>query len=198
MKLSLGAKRPAAANPFAEAAAPRVAGFGAEEEDAGAGAPGPAGKRRRTAAEAIVEEEQRKRAAAEDRAAAAAAAAEAGGRGQAWVRPGIVVKVLSKALREHGYYKKKGAVVSRAGRVAEIEMLDSGDVLRVDERELETVVPSAGGAVVVVRGDRAGARGTLLAIDEGRFQAEVELGEGPVWLDYEDFSKASAAQPPRQ
>ncbi len=41
-----------------------------------------------------------------------------------------------------------------------------------------------------------GARGTLLAIDEKRFQAQVELGKGPhqgkqVWLEYEDVSKYS-------
>ena len=33
--------------------------------------------------------------------------------------------------------------------VAEISMLDSGDVVRVDQQELETVIPSPGGTVLV-------------------------------------------------
>lgn len=42
------------------------------------------------------------------------------------------VQVLSKELKEHGYYKKKGLVEKLASKyVAQIGMLDSGDVLQV-------------------------------------------------------------------
>jgi len=104
-----------------------------------------------------------------------------------WLASGIVVKVMSKALKEHGYYKMKariiadrpvchdlkagGAVyllltcklrssspappqgevlrVDGGGYVGEISMLDSGDVVRVDQQELETVIPSPGGGILV-------------------------------------------------
>ena len=40
--------------------------------------------------------------------------------------------MLSKELKEHGYYKKKGLVEKLASKyVAQIAMLDSGDVLQV-------------------------------------------------------------------
>ena len=51
------------------------------------------------------------------------------------------------------YYKQKGEVQRVIdGKVGEICMLDSGDVLRVDELELETVIPSPGGGVMVSQG----------------------------------------------
>lgn len=137
-----------------------------------------------------------------------------------WVARGIVVKVMSKALEPMGYYKKKAAVTSVSkdgwvtgpGRrslpaplvltplgpcfacryVAEVEVLDSGDVLRVDQRELETVIPQVGSAVLVLGGKNRGASGTLLELDTGRFQALVGVGASKEWLDYEAFSKVSS------
>ncbi len=47
---------------------------------------------------------------------------------------------MSKALKESGYYKGKGVVNKVLKRfVAEISMLDGGDILQVDQAELETV-----------------------------------------------------------
>jgi hypothetical protein len=78
-----------------------------------------------------------------------------------WLCKGIVVKVLSPSLKDHGYWKKKGVVVkvSDGGFLAEIEMLNSGDVVRVDQAELETVVPGVGKAVMVVKGATAASKG---------------------------------------
>ena len=61
--------------------------------------------------------------------------------------------MISKSLRDTAYYKKK-AVVRKIvdGFIGEVEMLDSGDVLRVDQRELETVLPDIGKPVLVVSG----------------------------------------------
>ena len=43
------------------------------------------------------------------------------------------MQVLSKELKEHGYYKKKGLVEKLASKyVGQIAMLDTGDVLQVD------------------------------------------------------------------
>lgn len=82
-----------------------------------------------------MEQEKEKRARA---AASAAPPPKAGTLSGPWVSPGIVVKVMAKGLGE--YYKCKGAVQAvKDEYVAEIEMLDSGDVLRIDQAELETV-----------------------------------------------------------
>jgi DNA/RNA-binding protein KIN17 len=78
--------------------------------------------------------------------------------------------------------------------VGEISMMGSGDVVRVDQAELETVIPSAGGTVRVVNGAYRGGRGELLEIDTGRFAALVRLAKAPhegrrVWFEYEDICK---------
>jgi DNA/RNA-binding protein KIN17 len=102
---------------------------------------------------------------------------------------------MAKELKSAGYYKAKGVVEALAGRyVAEVAMLDSGDVVRVDQAQLETVIPSPGGRVLVVNGQYRGARGELVQIDTGRFQAQVVLSSGAdsgrkVWLEYEDVCK---------
>ena len=114
-----------------------------------------------------------------------------------WLAEGIIVKVMSKALKEHGYYKEKGAVVRVIDAyIGEIAMSKSGDVVRIDQAELETVVPQPGGAVLVVAGLMKGCKGTLVAIDENAFAAEIDVLVGRkngerkrVKLEYEDFSK---------
>ena len=63
---------------------------------------------------AIMVQEMRKKKEQEERdrqRREAAAAAAPPARVDPWVLEGIIVKVMSKALEGHGYYKKKGAVV---------------------------------------------------------------------------------------
>jgi DNA/RNA-binding protein KIN17 len=49
---------------------------------------------------------------------------------------------MSKDLREKGHYKAKGVVLKVIDTyVAELRMLDSGVKVRVDQAELETVIP---------------------------------------------------------
>ncbi|PRQ49713.1 hypothetical protein RchiOBHm_Chr2g0124981 [Rosa chinensis] len=70
-----------------------------------------------------------------------------------WVCEGIIVKVMSKALAEKGYYKQKGVVKKVIDKyVGEIEMLESKHVLRVDQPELETVIPQIGCLVKMENG----------------------------------------------
>lgn len=81
--------------------------------------------------------------------------------------------------------------------VGEVAIIDSGDVIRIDQAELETVLPAAGGTVLVVNGHHRGCRGTLVDINVAKFQAQVELQEGSmlglkVWLDYEDVCKLTS------
>ncbi|KAG0467615.1 hypothetical protein HPP92_018600 [Vanilla planifolia] len=70
-----------------------------------------------------------------------------------WLVEGIVVKVMSKTLADKGYYKQKGVVRKVIDKyVGEIEMLENKHVLRIDQEELETVIPQIGGLVRIVNG----------------------------------------------
>lgn len=58
--------------------------------------------------------------------------------------------------------------------------------------QLETVLPKPGGSVMVLSGKHRGEPGTLLGIDEEKFQAQVRVRSGArdeVWLEYEDVCK---------
>ena len=65
-------------------------------------------------------------------------------------------------------------------------------VLQVHFSQLETVLPKPGGSVMVVNGRHRGQAGTLLGIDEKKFQAQVRVqndARDEVWLEYEDVCK---------
>ncbi|XP_010692202.1 KIN17-like protein [Beta vulgaris subsp. vulgaris] len=113
-----------------------------------------------------------------------------------WLCEGVIVKVMSKKLADKGYYKKKGTVKKVIDKyVGEIEMLDTKHVLRVDQAELETVIPQIGGLVRIVNGAYRGSKARLLSIDTDKFCAKVQiekgLYEGRVLqaVDYEDICK---------
>lgn len=104
---------------------------------------------------------------------------------------------MSKALKEAGYYKGKGVVQKVLKRfVGEISMLDGGDILQVDQAELETVLPQPGGTVRVLQGAYRGCKASMLGIDEQNFKAKIRLMDGKqagktLDSDYEDISKLS-------
>ena len=50
--------------------------------------------------------------------------------------------------------------------------------MRVDQAELETVIPQPGGAVLVVGGAHRGARATLQDIDTANYRAQVGMNSG--------------------
>ncbi|KAK7276795.1 hypothetical protein RIF29_17941 [Crotalaria pallida] len=113
-----------------------------------------------------------------------------------WLHEGIVVKVMSKVLAEKGYYKQKGVVRKVIDKyVGEIEMLDSKHVLRVDQAELETVIPQVGGRVKIVNGAYRGSIARLLGVDTDHFCAKVQIEKGPYdgrvlkAVEYEDICK---------
>lgn len=115
-----------------------------------------------------------------------------------WLCEGIVVKIMSKALAEKGYYKKKGIVVKVIDRyVGEIEMLDNKHVLRVDQEELETVIPQIGGLVRIVNGAYRGSNARLLAVDTEKYSSKVQIEKGIYdgrvlqAVEYEDICKVA-------
>ncbi|KAK4476458.1 hypothetical protein RD792_015612 [Penstemon davidsonii] len=113
-----------------------------------------------------------------------------------WLFSGIVVKVMSKALADKGYYKQKGVVRKVIDKYyGEIEMLENKHVLRVDQEELETVLPQIGGLVKIVNGAYRGEQARLLAIDADKFCAKVQIEKGIYdgrvlkAVEYEDICK---------
>ncbi|KAK9847310.1 hypothetical protein WJX84_006843 [Apatococcus fuscideae] len=113
-----------------------------------------------------------------------------------WLLPGLVVKVVSKALQEHGYYKKKGVVTQLPSKyIGTICMQDSGDLIQVDQAELETVLPQPGSKVKVVKGQHRGQLAEMLKVDVSKFQAQVAIKGKEVltlWLEYEDVCKVDS------
>ena len=137
--------------------------------------------------------------AAKEAAKAKPVDAPAAGKDVPWLQPGIVVKIVSKALQSEGLYKKKGAVrrCLQGGYVAEIDVIETGARVQVDQTELETVLPSVGGAVVVLKGEHRGLTGKMDGLETDKYVAVVTLREGPnkgatVRFDYEDISKLSS------
>lgn len=113
-----------------------------------------------------------------------------------WLCEGIIVKVMSKKLAEKGYYKQKGIVRKVMDEyVGEIEMLESKHVLRVDQEELETVIPQIGGLVKIVNGAYRGSKARLLEVNTDKFCAKVQIEKGIYdgrvlqAVEYEDICK---------
>ncbi|XP_037411441.1 KIN17-like protein [Triticum dicoccoides] len=163
--------------------------FGLDEEEEEATNKGrDAGKAkdtRRSAIDDLMEEEKAK---------------ERSNRKDYWLCPGIVVKVMSKSLAEkgHHYYKHKGLVKRVIDRyVGEIEMLESKHVVRVDQDELETVIPQIGRLVRVVNGAYRGSNARLLSVDTERFSARLQVEKGLYdgrileAVEYEDICKVA-------
>jgi hypothetical protein len=135
-------------------------------------------------------------AAASAAAASAAAAPGPAARRDDWLLPGILVKVMDAAVGGGAYHKAKGAVVAVEGTYcAQLRMLGSGDVLRLDVADLETVLPREGSEVMLLFGQHRGATGLLAKIHASSFCADVQLHSGLLVqaLDYSELSKTASS-----
>eukprot|EP00286_Rhodomonas_abbreviata_P002269 CAMPEP_0181341734 /NCGR_PEP_ID=MMETSP1101-20121128/30588_1 /TAXON_ID=46948 /ORGANISM="Rhodomonas abbreviata, Strain Caron Lab Isolate" /LENGTH=209 /DNA_ID=CAMNT_0023453071 /DNA_START=38 /DNA_END=667 /DNA_ORIENTATION=+ len=184
---------------------PPAALLGLEEEEGGGrsggkteGSSGKAGKesgqkRKLTTVEELMLNEKRKKerdAAEQAERKAEEEKDEALGPDEAWLCKGIIVKVVNKKLGGGKYYKKKGVVQSVDKYAAQVKVNDLGHVLSLDQEHLETVIPSAGGEVLVVAGKYKGQVGVLKSIEEEEFAARVHLEKsGERLLPYENISK---------
>lgn len=112
-----------------------------------------------------------------------------------WIAKRTVVKVVTKKLGDK-YYKKKGTIKDIQNLfVATIKMSDSGDVIKVDQEHLETVIPALGKTVLIVNGIHRGIAASLVSLDEKSFSVTVDLKDGPHRgkridrIPYEDICK---------
>eukprot|EP00581_Thalassiosira_minuscula_P012766 CAMPEP_0183715360 /NCGR_PEP_ID=MMETSP0737-20130205/9613_1 /TAXON_ID=385413 /ORGANISM="Thalassiosira miniscula, Strain CCMP1093" /LENGTH=439 /DNA_ID=CAMNT_0025944451 /DNA_START=50 /DNA_END=1372 /DNA_ORIENTATION=+ len=119
-----------------------------------------------------------------------------------WLHRDTLVRIISKKLANGTYYKRKAVVLKVIHKYeAEVEVLESshkandgGDILRIDQDDLETVIPKELGTKVrIVNGRYRGKKARVEYLDKKRYRAELRLGEEDgrkvVTLDYEDFSK---------
>eukprot|EP01121_Diplochlamys_sp_Union-15-3_P008343 TRINITY_DN220_c0_g4_i1.p1 TRINITY_DN220_c0_g4~~TRINITY_DN220_c0_g4_i1.p1 ORF type:complete len:122 (+),score=24.47 TRINITY_DN220_c0_g4_i1:145-510(+) len=112
-----------------------------------------------------------------------------------WLQVGIVVKIMNKQLSEGKYYKQKGVVVEVIDRyIAVIQMIDFKAKLKLDQQQLETVIPAIGGTVLIVNGAHRGEQAKLVALDYDNFSATVQILKGlhrgeQVQKEYEDICK---------
>lgn len=117
-----------------------------------------------------------------------------------WLRRNILVRIISKKLAGGKYFRRK-AVVDRVlddKFTAEVEVLDSepdkrdgGDILRLDQDDLETVIPKEGKSVRIVNGLGRGKKAKVVSLNPEQYKATLHLEDGSVLerVDYEDFSK---------
>lgn len=96
-----------------------------------------------------------------------------------WVTKDIVVKIVNKKVGGGEYYKQKGVVTAVEDKFcATVELLGSGDVLKLDQDDLETVIPKVGRKVKIVNGVGRGCVAELLSISVDDFCASVRITSG--------------------
>ncbi|KAG9280461.1 DNA/RNA-binding protein KIN17 [Astyanax mexicanus] len=112
-----------------------------------------------------------------------------------WLRPDIVVKVITKRLGDK-YHKKKAVIREVQNKyTAVVKMVDSGDKLKLDQSHVETIIPAPGKRVIILNGQYRDAEAILEGINEKKFSGTLLLDSGPMkgkrveGIPYEDFSK---------
>jgi DNA/RNA-binding protein KIN17 len=122
-------------------------------------------------------------------------------RKQNWIRKDILVRIISKKVANGKFYKRKGIIYRVIDKyTAQVEILDSGpdqrdggDVVEVDQKYLETVVPKEGKIVRIVNGQCRGMLARLICADHEKCRGTLELVEDGTILkrvNFDDFSKA--------
>jgi len=103
---------------------------------------------------------------------------------------------MNKDLADGKYYKKKGEIKKVIELfVAEIEIQDLGDIIRLDQDQLETVIPNIGGRVKIVNGAYRGETAVLQNINVDLFCATAKIDKGGLNgklienIEYEDICK---------
>ncbi|ESS30671.1 DNA/RNA-binding protein KIN17 domain-containing protein [Toxoplasma gondii TgCatPRC2] len=99
-----------------------------------------------------------------------------------WIKEGCIVKVMHAELGDGQYYKQKGKILRVEERYAAyVKMLESGDLIRLDQKMLETVIPNIGGRVRIVLGEWRDHEGKMEGIDMDAFCVHVVVDSGPVF-----------------
>lgn len=117
-----------------------------------------------------------------------------------WLCEGIIVKILNKKVADGAFYKKKAVVLAVERHfLGTIKVLETGHKLKVDQNDLETVIPNKGGRVIIVNGAYRGDEAILVDVNIEQFKTSVRIDAGPyrgnvVEKPYEDISKMATAE----
>jgi len=123
-------------------------------------------------------------------------------REEPWLKRDIVVRIITKKLASGKYFRRK-AVVDRVLKedkfTAEVEVLDSdpgkrdgGDILRLDQNDLETVVPKEGKKVRILKNDKyRGKKAKVVSLDKKKYRATLKVDEDGTLLEKVDFENFS-------
>ena len=118
-----------------------------------------------------------------------------------WLKRDIIVRIITKKLADGKYFRRKAIVdhvLKEDKFCAEVEVLDSdgktdgGDILRLDQSDLETVVPKEGKKVRILRGEHRGEKAKVMSLDKKKYRATLKLVDDGTLLekvDFEDFSQ---------
>jgi len=108
----------------------------------------------------------------------------------AWLTPNIIVKIKAKSLGDR-FYNKKGRILEVIDDfTAMVELNDRSAKVKVDQDDLETVIPNVGRRVVILWGKYGGQEAQMVSINTKEFQAELKLENGKIRkFPYEQFSK---------
>lgn len=118
-----------------------------------------------------------------------------------WLHRKIIVRIISKQLANGKYFKRKAIVDKVIDKyTAEVEVLDSGpderdggDILMLDQEDLETVVPKeTGKKVLILNGKYRGDKARVEELDKKRYEATLRLTSSDKILKgvpYDDFAK---------
>lgn len=133
--------------PAASSASKSGAVFGSDDssddgDDAAAAPAASAAKRQMSAVERIASEIQEKKR-REEPPKVINMRDEKFKRRENWLAEGIVVKIMDKELGDGRFYKAKAHVRSLLSAfVAEVKLIESSHVIKIDQRDLETVLPA--------------------------------------------------------
>ena len=117
-----------------------------------------------------------------------------------WIRKNILARIVSKKVKRGRFYKRKCVINSVYDKyTAEVEILDSGpnandggDILEIDQDDLETVIPKVGKKVMILNGKGRGMVAKLISAEEEKFRGKLSLLDCDLILrkvDFNDFSK---------
>lgn len=95
-----------------------------------------------------------------------------------WLREGIRVKIISKSLDGGKSYLQKGTVLDVYSRgKASVRLDDTTVIDSVNERHVETIMPSVGGACVVLLGEYKGQHAVCMEKRNDTQRVIVQLNE---------------------
>jgi len=107
-----------------------------------------------------------------------------------WITPNLIVKIMNQKIGDGQFYGKK-AIITKVNDlyVAVVKILDSGIIIKIDQSQLETVIPAIGAQVAIVNGKYRGKNGSLKSVDFDNFKAVVKVDGKEIEKEYEEICK---------